>query len=541
MVIVLQAGIPIFVTGGVGGVHRHGHTSMDISADLTELGRTPVAVICAGIKSVLDIGRTLEYLETQGVCVATMGSQTEFPSFFSGKSAFKSPWTVSTVEEAAQLICNNFEINQRGGVLLAVPIPAEYSIPNHIIENVILQALEDCNEKGIVGKEVTPYVLGRINELTGGKSLEANQALIENNARVGSDIAMELANLKDRRFASTSYIPACRSTIERPIVIGGSNFDVVCKVNDAAGLVSNPSTVQGNVRTSFGGVARNIADALALLDCDPIFISAVGHDHLGKSILMHNKKLDKSCIEVVKNASTATYCLTLTPNGHLDLGIGDMDIHNHISPAVIKFHSSIIAQASLVVLDANCTQATIDEVLHICFENCVPVFFEPTDPFKAKKALASKYAKAIKYASPNMHELRQMAGYSDSFDPNDYEGMQQLMDDCLTCGRALIDQIPTLIITLGQFGALLLEKDHSGQIKASHFKVDVAESVASVSGAGDCLAAAFIAGLLHGHSKAEAIEMGLKAAHLSLQSMETVPSTLNMDAISLPVKNPLFS
>ena len=192
-----KVGIPIFVTGGIGGVHRAGETTLDISADLTELGRTPVAVICAGVKSILDIGRTLEYLETQGVPVATLGpNNSKFPAFFCAESNFKSPLNIPDAEKAAAMInANHFDLQQTNGLLLAVPIPAEHSVDNHLMEEIISKALDECAVQGVKGKDITPFILDKVNQMTAGQSLQANQALIENNALHGARIAVHLSTL----------------------------------------------------------------------------------------------------------------------------------------------------------------------------------------------------------------------------------------------------------------------------------------------------------------------------------------------------------
>lgn len=196
MIAAHKAGIPVFVTGGIGGVHRGGENTLDVSADLTELGRTPVAVVSAGVKSILDIGRTLEYLETQGVCVAAFGESRMFPAFFSSQSGFQAPYRVQDEEEAAKLIASTLELGLSSGVLIAVPCPQEQAAPGQLIEDAIQQALSEARSKGITGKELTPFLLQKINELTNGKSLDSNLALIQNNARVGSGIAVALSKLQ---------------------------------------------------------------------------------------------------------------------------------------------------------------------------------------------------------------------------------------------------------------------------------------------------------------------------------------------------------
>ncbi|CAK9327991.1 unnamed protein product [Citrullus colocynthis] len=190
-----KVGIPVFVTGGIGGVHRHGEQTMDISSDLTELGRTPVAVISAGVKSILDIPRTLEYLETQGVCVAAYRTN-EFPAFFTETSGSKAPSRVDTPEDAAKLIDANMNLGLGSGILIAVPIPNEHSASGSLIDKAIQRALQEAREKNIVGNAETPFLLKRVNELTGGASLASNIALVKNNALVGARIAVALAKLR---------------------------------------------------------------------------------------------------------------------------------------------------------------------------------------------------------------------------------------------------------------------------------------------------------------------------------------------------------
>ena len=194
MRIAAMAGIKIFVTGGIGGVHRGAETSMDISADLTEMAQTSVAVVSAGVKSILDIGLTLEYLETKGIPVITIG-QDEFPSFYSRKSGFASPLRLDTAKEIAALLDTKWKLGLAGSVLIANPVPAEQEIVSEEMEVYIQQALAAAKEKNITGKEVTPFLLQYIAEHTKGESLETNIALIKHNARLGAEVAVEYATL----------------------------------------------------------------------------------------------------------------------------------------------------------------------------------------------------------------------------------------------------------------------------------------------------------------------------------------------------------
>jgi len=190
-----MAGIRIFVTGGIGGVHRGAASSMDISADLTEMAQTSVAVVSAGVKSILDIGLTLEYLETKGIPVVTFG-QDEFPSFYSRKSGFSSPLRMDSAEETALLLDTKWKLGLAGSVLIANPVPAEQEIAPAEMEGHIQQALNAAHEKKISGKEVTPFLLQYIAAHTKGESLEANIALIKHNAKVGAGIAVAYAKIQ---------------------------------------------------------------------------------------------------------------------------------------------------------------------------------------------------------------------------------------------------------------------------------------------------------------------------------------------------------
>ncbi|MBU8912783.1 MAG: pseudouridine-5'-phosphate glycosidase [Spirochaetales bacterium] len=186
------AGIRVFATGGTGGVHRGVEQTMDVSADLQELARTGVAVVSAGVKSILDIPRTLEYLETMGVPV--LGFETrEFPAFFSRESGSQVAHRVESAADAAGIMAAHWNSGLGSGLLLANPIPAESAMDPDYIEGVIARAVADAEAAGVVGKDITPYLLARIVELTDGKSLEANIALVKNNARVAAEVASALA------------------------------------------------------------------------------------------------------------------------------------------------------------------------------------------------------------------------------------------------------------------------------------------------------------------------------------------------------------
>ena len=194
MLIASLAGIKIFATGGIGGVHRGAETTMDISADLQELANTNVAVVCAGAKSILDLGLTLEYLETNGVPV--LGNQTkELPAFYTRKSGFELDYAINSPAEFANVLKSKWDLGLNGGVVIANPIPEEYSMDYDVISKAINEAVEEAEKLGIHGKQTTPFLLDKIQKITAGKSLEANIQLVFNNVRLATQIATELSKL----------------------------------------------------------------------------------------------------------------------------------------------------------------------------------------------------------------------------------------------------------------------------------------------------------------------------------------------------------
>jgi pseudouridine-5'-phosphate glycosidase len=194
MICAQLAGIQVFVTGGIGGVHRGAATSFDISADLQELAQTDVAVVCAGVKSILDIGLTLEYLETHGVPVIGVG-QAGFPAFFTPDSGYLADFQLDTALEQASFIQTKWQLGLRGGVVVANPVPPMFAMPKEEIDRITEQALLDAHNGGVTGKAVTPFLLDRIRQLTGGRSLMTNIALVKHNALVGAELAVALHDL----------------------------------------------------------------------------------------------------------------------------------------------------------------------------------------------------------------------------------------------------------------------------------------------------------------------------------------------------------
>ncbi|XP_061772992.1 uncharacterized protein zgc:136858 isoform X2 [Nerophis ophidion] len=567
MIAAHRAGIPVFVTGGIGGVHRDGHNSLDISADLTELSRTPIAVVSAGVKSILDIGRTLEYLETQGVCVATYGPSKEFPAFFSPSSGFTSPCQVCDPDKAAELIESALSLGVQSGVLIAVPIPEEHAAAGRQMEGAIQAALEEANAKGIRGRDVTPYILQRVNELTKGKSLHANIAVIHNNAKVGSHISFALAartkKSESQSQPSDSNIVKSESQSQPPdsnnvksesqsqpsdsniVVIGGINVDFIAKGKSKA--LQFGQTNPGSVCQSYGGVGRNISDCLSRLGQQPLFISATGRDAHSEAVFHHCRHMNTSGVSRLEGASTATYCAVITEAGEVSLGLGDMDIHQHITQQYVSQFKEQLLSSTLVCLDGNIPISTIRYVCSLAKEHNINVWYEPTDSEKASKPFLSDAWKSLAYTSPNLAELCTMNKTLGLQTPEVLpSSLEQLVSLAVALSRPLLEHIHCLVVTLGAHGVLVCGEHHAGSVRlqprtdkkerklcAVHYpalKVAARETI-NVSGAGDSLAGALMAGMVQGQDTDTCVRMGLLAARLSLASPHPIAHVLTAHSV----------
>lgn len=549
MIAAHQAGIPVFVTGGIGGVHRDGENSLDVSADLTELGRTPITVVSAGVKSILDIGRTLEYLETQGVCVATYGASRNFPAFFSPQSGFTSPYHVCSPEEAAKLIASALSLGLQGGVLMAVPVPEEHAAAGQQIEEAVQAAVAEASAQGITGRDVTPFILQRVNHLTEGRSLQANIALIQNNAKVGSQIAVALSKHLNRATLENKTdgrgLKQSADSGSDIVVIGGINVDFIAKGKGKT--LQFGQTNSGSVCQSFGGVGRNIADSLSRLGCRPLLISATGADSHSDAVLSYCKHMNTSGVARLQEQSTATYCAVIAESGDLSLGLGDMDIHQQITEKYVSQFEQQLSSASLVCLDGNIPVSTIDYVCSVASKHNVNVWYEPTDADKACKPFLSDAWKSLTYSSPNLVELCTMTRTLGIPTPDALpSSLTEVLNVALTLSRPLLEHIHCLIVTLGAKGILVCGEHEAGsvdlqprrqkkgkQLCAVHYPALTlpAEETVNVSGAGDSLAGAIIAGILKQRDTDCCVRMGLLAARLSLVSQHPIAPTLTLDSV----------
>ncbi|AEO70420.1 uncharacterized protein THITE_2121851 [Thermothielavioides terrestris NRRL 8126] len=432
MVLARLAGIRVFGTGGLGGVHRGGESSMDVSADLTELGRTRVAVVSSGCKGFLDIPRTLEVLETQGVLVATFSDGTDeagrkgvdFPAFWVRESGVPSPAVVRDEKEAAAIILAQERLGIESGLLFANPIPKRFAISREEMESAIQLAVAEAEEMGITGSANTPYILKRIKELTQGRSVSANKALVQSNVARAAKIAVELAKMMGGSPVTprtvTSYSGTDGAGITSPpglkldaevkeeshpvdvLVAGSVALDLNCDYTGGAAPLSgtpaslspalhtsNPATIQQSV----GGVGHNIALAAHRVSEEGKvrLCSMVGDDIAGSTILsaLHRSGLDTSCIRQLgheyPSTRTAQYVAVNDAHKNLVLAMADMAIFStHSFPA---YWESAVAAAKpkWLVVDANWSEADIQTWISAGRAHGARVAFEPVSAAKSQR------------------------------------------------------------------------------------------------------------------------------------------------------------
>ncbi|KNE60345.1 hypothetical protein AMAG_05742 [Allomyces macrogynus ATCC 38327] len=486
MLVADKAGIDVFTTGGIGGVHRGAEETMDISADLTELGRTPVAVVCAGVKSILDIPKTLEYLETQGVTVTTHGPTSDFPAFYTPRSGLKSPNHSPTIDECAAIIYANKQLQLRSAWRVVGADP-ERDRPG----------ARRAVARGI-GGVTRPRSSRAVAELTRGKSLAANIELIKNNAHVGGKIAVRLAEMKraarDRAAKSTVHslgVPgatAASATVtapkdprvtldlnakvaaaqeKRPIVVGGLALDVTSTL--ATKDLQLHSSFPGHIQQTAGGVGRNVAEAMHRLGTNPLLVSAVGDDFAGKTLLdmVAAADMDTSGIIMMPHQRTAVYNAVHTSDGQLATAVADMDVLTRFALPQVR----VPLNPSVVVVDGNVNSATFHEAVALGAQANVPVVFEPTSVPKAT-ALPWFRAKGITHTTPNLVELGAMAEIMADKYPEKVDRLNRTQWGTLGSVRIppfieqailspavlLALQVPTVVVKCGKDGIVVVRR-----------------------------------------------------------------------------------
>ncbi|KIK94082.1 hypothetical protein PAXRUDRAFT_33730 [Paxillus rubicundulus Ve08.2h10] len=435
------AGIKVFATGGLGGVHRRGENTMDVSADLHELSRCPVGLVSAGVKSILDIGRTLEHLETLGVPVISYAESNDFPAFFTRRSGFKSPWNVDDPKTAARILYTQKQLGMLNGALFAVPIPESYEAIGAVLQEAVETAVRESEEAGVskLGKEVTPWLLKRVGELTCGKSLESNIALVQNTALVGGRIAAEYAKIANEngnsQSSTSSYIRHANSTkysaaspasgIAVPALASSQRASIIVVGCAAVDITSQPqaiteldfkTTCPGKVSVSLGGVARNIAEAAHRVmsgaigeDAATLLVAPVGDDAFGSVITDSTESLGMRTggLVPIKGQRSSVCNLFLDAQGELQSGIADMDLTlaweaDQILPVLKGHHPRVLC------MDGNLSSDTLTALVTESLKMDIQIV-KSTRIFPAVAANLAKRARSVvSFVSPNLIELAQM-------------------------------------------------------------------------------------------------------------------------------------
>ncbi|CAN3502223.1 hypothetical protein DICA1_E05380 [Diutina catenulata] len=426
MILSHLAGIQVFATGGLGGVHRGAPQTFDVSADLTELGRTPVSVVCSGPKSILDIPLTMEYLETQGVLVATYnddGQRTEVPGFYCRESGVKSPYIIDSFGGFADIIRAQKQMGLQGGNVFCIPPPTESALESSFISSIIDRANRLAEEQGVVGKETTPFLLAEIAKQTQGKSVDCNVKFVYNNARAATQIALALAEPEALQFQPTFNKTSTHYSGESPktqatssiaeesnsgasklredstqllqhdmsdvsvMVVGSIAIDTIARLDTQHMHDSNP----GQISSSIGGVGHNIAmnahNSLKSPFVDSkntsALISIVGDDLNGHQVMRELGTTEiANAILVSRNVTTSQYVSCHRPDGELVIACADMraietDFSQHVIDEIDRVRPSV------VVVDCNLSGDCIDRVLRHCQET--PTIVDPTSVVKEQR------------------------------------------------------------------------------------------------------------------------------------------------------------
>ncbi|GMT05536.1 hypothetical protein PENTCL1PPCAC_27710, partial [Pristionchus entomophagus] len=552
-----HAGIRVFSTGGIGGVHRGAEETFDVSADLTELARTPVTVVCAGIKSILDIGKTLEVLETEGVNTLVLGSENIFPGFFSPRTPFAGQTNSENIEELAEIIALSSSLGLPAGTILAVPLPSHLAAEGRTVEDAIQLAQEEANAQKIRGQAITPFLLSRVAQMTKGVSMRTNIALLENNARV----AAQLSNILAKKTSTpTSRVHATTKQVtndakreeKRPkvVVVGASILDFEAITTED--LKHDGGSYSGRVVQRCGGVGRNHSEAVGRLlaaaaaiaregtcsscSSDVILLSAVGRDAHGEHLLRETgKHVDVSRVLQSPSTPTAVY-MSMNQRGNVLYGISCVEqIIEKITPEYIDANEDVLATADYIISDGNVGVSTLSRVLEIAKFHNRKVWFEPTDIAKATKFLDSSSPSTVSAVSPNAREFAAILKRCGvDADPNSIFYPSSLLPLLLSLPPSL-PHLDLLLVTLAEHGSLLISKE----LIAEKYKVTESAwgtvhvipppstEIVSVSGAGDTMNSALLSSLLHGRSLEESIDFSLLAVSHTLRSTDAVAVELS--------------
>ncbi|PUU77509.1 Indigoidine synthase A like protein-domain-containing protein [Tuber borchii] len=577
MLLAHMAGIKVFATGGLGGVHRGYPNPMDVSADLMELGRTNVA-------------NTFEVLETQGVFVGTFGkagAKVMLPAFYNRESNIISPNILESPRDAAGLTTipdASHTMGLTSGQLFCNPIPEEFEIPAKDINKAISEAVEKARNKGVFGKDQTPYILNEIKEITKGASLPANIALVLSNARMGAQVARELVFTSPSSTSTLNFMPpATPPPIPPPTPINQSSTTIAAPEILVIGSLAIPQLHTSNPTTTtetLGGVGKNVTLAAHLAGANARLVSVVGKDLAGAWALekLGALGMDVSGVRAVNGGVTARYVATNNSSGELFIAGADMRIFEGAQMGALA-KGEIFKGAKVVCVDGNLSMEGLAEVVKATSELNIPLIFEPTSTSKSTRILSPTLpiypsTSAISLTTPNTHELTTMFTHTREIGMFEREDWWRVIDNISIDSMFLNTQLSTrlnanlleegiiqsavhlspyfsrIMVKLGADGVVLVQLFHpatsstsaalpSGAIVSRgtgavrgiavrHFPAEAIsqEDIVSVNGAGDTFLGAVLAGLaklgMNEVHLGEVISRPQKAACLTLRSPESV-------------------
>ncbi|EDR29101.1 hypothetical protein, conserved [Entamoeba dispar SAW760] len=515
-----MVGIKVFVTGGLGGVHRNAEVTMDISADLIELGSNPICVVSAGPKIILDVNKTVEYLETQGVSV--YGYQTTtLPQFYVPNSNIHIP-SINETNTIAEIIYWNRKLNINKGILITVPIPKEDALELEQVNKWIDTALKEAEIHHIEGKATTPFLLNYLNTHSNSQTIRANVALIKNNAKIGASIAHQLNLLTNH---PNEDILKKEVPLSKIVVIGASVIDFISKAD-----VLPEVSIEGIITQNRGGVGHNIAENIHRIGNDILFISAIGNDLLGKMLKQYFTDIKMKTNALIESEfSTPVYSGVIDTAGQLTAGVIDRRALKGMKVKNIQQFEKEISNAKYVVIDTNFDLDVIKETLKYAKGK---IWVEPSGE-TSLKILTEEVLSRIDYFSPNNFEIEWLSkkiGYKGvGCDGGNITG-------CIKMAELFINRgVKTLIVKLGSSGCLLVEKRNE-QLYYKHYPAFEVDSIVDVHGAGDALSASTVSALQRGEPIDRAIYYGLAGATLSLKTEKTVNEKITYELLTQIVK-----
>ena len=520
--------------------------------------RHPVAVVCSGVKSILDVPKTLEYLETKGVTVVSFQTD-NFPTFYSNSAKIKSPNSCYTLQD----LCGTLDFVEssglNSGMVIANPVPQDAALDDEKVELIINEAMMEVQSLGIKGKEVTPFILEKVRQKTQGQSLEANLSLVYDNIKLACQVATVQAKRhvntsKALHFSSPDSDPISKKPF--PLIVGGINVDISIKAEAQLSAASNASRIS----LTLGGVGRNVAEVLNHLGTPPLLVSALGNDHMGKfarSIL----NFDHSNVQTSEILPTSVYTLVLQKDtSDLLYGFTQNEIHSSIDSETIIGLETKFQDAEIVVLDANIHENAARTVFELCKRYETPLLFEPTDYMGCQKVakLFLDFPGICTFVTPNFKELYTLNETiisaklnSQNIDTGKVDfskcialDSQITEENCLKLaeeyGSELLNFVDIALISFGPIGIVAAScnftqsdlKSLSQLSQASHHRKDArfflfqahkCDSIVSCSGAGDSFVGGFLQQNVFSRKNiAESVAYGLICAYSSLLTTEAV-------------------